>query len=90
MADTLSRLRSNGGKTENVPREEVFQTRVTTELLQSFEKCDASADKRVSDVRYQAIQKATSQDQELMELASVNMKGWPDQRLMTPTSAKPH
>ena len=38
VADMLSRLRSNGEKTENVPREEVVQPQVTNELLQSFEK----------------------------------------------------
>ena len=53
-------------------------------------KSDASTDKCVSDVRYQATQKATSQDQELIELASVIMKGWPDQTLMIPTSARPY
>ena len=38
VADMFSHLRNNGGKTEDITREEVFQTQVTNELLQTFEK----------------------------------------------------
>lgn len=90
VADMLSRLRNSTTQPDELPREQVFQMKVTEELLESFRKSDASEDKRVTDIRYQEIKTATAHDDDLMELARVIMTGWSDERQNSPIQTRPY
>ena len=90
IADVLLRSPTKNGGKGSLAREHVFQIEAQEEVLRRFNMSDPTADKYVSDVRYQATRRETPIDETLKTLTEIISAGWPRSIDELPQSIRPY